>query len=149
MNVNALNYRLDSKAIRFILEHANSKVLITDREFSSVVGPALREMSHPPLVIDIDDPMYDDAQSDSVLLGEKNYEQFLDEGDDNDTFDPLTDEWQALADRLNDAKIDFLVPPHIRFRGQVGEQGTLFIADPSGNALEFKGFKNLNQLFAC
>jgi extradiol dioxygenase family protein len=59
------------------------------------------------------------------------------------------DEWQALADRLNDAKIDFLVPPHIRFRGQVGEQGTLFIADPSGNALEFKGFKNLTQLFAC
>lgn len=95
--LNALNYRLDSAAIRFILEHANSKVLITDREFSSVVGPALREMSHPPLVIDIDDPMYDDAQADSVLLGEKNYEQFLDEGDDRDSFAPLTDEWQALA----------------------------------------------------
>ena len=95
--LNELNYRLDSAAIRFILEHANSKVLITDREFSSVVGPALREMSHPPLVIDIDDPMYDDAQSNSVLLGEKNYEQFLDEGDDSDTFAPLTDEWQALA----------------------------------------------------
>ncbi|MFT5446410.1 MAG: fatty-acyl-CoA synthase [Gammaproteobacteria bacterium] len=95
--LNALNYRLDSAAIRFILEHANSKVLITDREFSSVIGPALREMSHPPLVIDIDDPMYDDAQSDSVLLGEKDYEQFLDEGDDSDTFAPLIDEWQALA----------------------------------------------------
>jgi extradiol dioxygenase family protein len=58
------------------------------------------------------------------------------------------DEWEKLADRLHMAKIDFLVAPYIRFRGQIGEQGTLFIADPAGNALEFKGFKNLNNLFA-
>jgi len=58
------------------------------------------------------------------------------------------DEWQKLADRLIAAKIDFLVEPYIRFRGQSGEQATLFIADPAGNALEFKGFRNLNQLFA-
>jgi extradiol dioxygenase family protein len=58
------------------------------------------------------------------------------------------DEWQNLADRLIAEKIDFLVEPYIRFRGQPGEQGTLFIADPAGNALEFKGFRNLNQLFA-
>ena len=57
-------------------------------------------------------------------------------------------EWHKLVDRLTAAKIDFLVGPHIRFRGQTGEQGTLFIVDPAGNALEFKGFKNLNQLFA-
>ena len=58
-------------------------------------------------------------------------------------------EWDKLVDRLTVAKTDFLVKPHIRFRGQPGEQGTLFIADPAGNALEFKGFKNLDQLFAC
>jgi extradiol dioxygenase family protein len=58
------------------------------------------------------------------------------------------DEWQKLADRLSEAKIDFRVAPYIRFRGQTGEQGTLFIVDPAGNALEFKGFRNLNQLFA-
>ena len=58
------------------------------------------------------------------------------------------DEWQKLADRLSEAKIDFRVAPHIRFRGQTGEQGTLFLVDPAGNALEFKGFRNLNQLFA-
>lgn len=57
-------------------------------------------------------------------------------------------EWEALADRLRAAKIGFLVEPYIRFRGQAGEQGTLFIADPSGNPLEFKGFRDLNQLFA-
>jgi extradiol dioxygenase family protein len=42
----------------------------------------------------------------------------------------------------------FIVEPHIRFRGQAGEQGTLFVRDPAGNALEFKGFSDLNQLFA-
>jgi hypothetical protein len=57
-------------------------------------------------------------------------------------------EWQALADRLRSMDIDFLVEPYIRFHGQAGEQGTLFIADPSGNALEFKGFNDMNQLFA-
>lgn len=58
------------------------------------------------------------------------------------------DEWQILADRLIAEKIEFLIEPYIRFRGQPGEQGTLFIVDPAGNALEFKGFRNLNQLFA-
>lgn len=58
------------------------------------------------------------------------------------------DEWQKLADRIQATNVEFMVAPYIRFRGQVGEQGTLFIADPAGNALEFKGFKSLSRLFA-
>jgi extradiol dioxygenase family protein len=57
-------------------------------------------------------------------------------------------EWQALADRLTDAGIEFVIEPHIRFRGQAGEQGTFFITDPSGNAIELKGFADPGQLFA-
>lgn len=57
-------------------------------------------------------------------------------------------EWQALADRLTEARVEFVIEPYIRFRGQAGEQGTFFIADPSGNAIEFKGFADLSQLFA-
>lgn len=58
------------------------------------------------------------------------------------------DEWQALADRLRDAGIDFVIEPHIRFPGLPGEQATMFFLDPSGNALEFKAFANLDQVFA-
>ena len=60
---------------------------------------------------------------------------------------PLAD-WQALADRLRDAGIDFVIEPHIRFPGQPGEQATMFFLDPSGNALEFKAFADLAQVFA-
>ena len=60
---------------------------------------------------------------------------------------PLAD-WQALADRLRDAGIDFVIEPHIRFPGLPGEQATMFFLDPSGNALEFKAFADLNQVFA-
>lgn len=51
------------------------------------------------------------------------------------------DEWQTLADRLA-GEVDFIIEPHIRYEGQVGEQGTMFFLDPSGNALEFKGFRD-------
>ncbi|MEQ8743559.1 VOC family protein [Parasphingorhabdus sp.] len=56
--------------------------------------------------------------------------------------------WQALADRLAAAGVKFVIPPTIRFRGQVGEQATMFFQDPSGNALEFKAFASDDQLFA-
>ena len=56
--------------------------------------------------------------------------------------------WQALADRLTAHKIDFVIAPTIRFKGQVGEQATMFFCDPSGNALEFKAFASDDQLFA-
>lgn len=57
-------------------------------------------------------------------------------------------DWQVLADRLEAAGISFGIAPHIRFKGQVGEQATMFFRDPSGNALEFKAFGDDDQLFA-
>lgn len=57
-------------------------------------------------------------------------------------------DWQALKDRLIDANTDFVIDPYIRFKGETGEQATLFFLDPSGNALEFKSFKNPEDLFA-
>lgn len=58
------------------------------------------------------------------------------------------DEWNQLAHHLKDKKVKFVIDPYIRFAGDVGEQATMFLLDPSGNALEFKGFKNMDQLFA-
>lgn len=56
--------------------------------------------------------------------------------------------WKALALRLRNAGMDFVIEPHIRFQNQVGEQATLFLFDPSGNALEFKAFADPAQIFA-
>jgi len=58
------------------------------------------------------------------------------------------DTFHELASRLKQKDIDFIIKPYIRFEGQVGEQATMFFKDPSGNALEFKAFKDINQLFA-
>jgi extradiol dioxygenase family protein len=55
--------------------------------------------------------------------------------------------WQALADRLRQHGIEFLIPPRVRFEGEPGEQGTFFIRDPSGNALEFKSFRERDRMF--
>lgn len=58
-------------------------------------------------------------------------------------------EWHALADRLRAADVKFVLEPHLRFAGQPGEQATLFLLDPSGNAIEFKAFADIaGQLFA-
>jgi hypothetical protein len=56
--------------------------------------------------------------------------------------------WQHLAAKLKSANIAFVIEPYIRFEGEVGEQATMFFYDPSGNALEFKAFKDETQLFA-
>lgn len=56
--------------------------------------------------------------------------------------------WQDLADRLQAAGTDFIIAPQVRFKGQPGEQATLFFLDPSGNALEFKAFANDDMVFA-
>ncbi|NQW26627.1 MAG: VOC family protein [Flammeovirgaceae bacterium] len=56
--------------------------------------------------------------------------------------------WMSLAERLKDMGINFIIEPYIRFVGQPGEQATMFFKDPSGNALEFKAFKDIGQLFA-
>ncbi|MEH6583887.1 MAG: VOC family protein [Halioglobus sp.] len=59
------------------------------------------------------------------------------------------DQWQCLADKLQESEIRFVIEPYTRFKGQPGEQATMFLLDPSGNPLEFKAFKNINeQLFA-
>ena len=57
-------------------------------------------------------------------------------------------QWTKLAEKLKAKKIEFVIEPYIRFEGQVGEQATLFFLDPENNALEFKAFKNMEQLFA-
>ncbi|MEM7783554.1 MAG: VOC family protein [Planctomycetota bacterium] len=56
--------------------------------------------------------------------------------------------WKELAENLRAAGIDFVIEPYILFEGEVGEQATMFFLDPSGNALEFKAFQDLGQLFA-
>ena len=58
------------------------------------------------------------------------------------------DRWEALAERLKMAGIKFEIEPYIRFKGEVGEQATMFIYDPAGNALEFKAFADMSQVFA-
>ena len=58
------------------------------------------------------------------------------------------DEWDALAARVKKAGIDFVIEPYIRFKGEPGEQATMFFLDPSGNALEFKAFADKSQIFA-
>lgn len=57
-------------------------------------------------------------------------------------------QWQAMADRLAAVGTKFVIEPYIRFKGEPGEQATMFFLDPSGNALEFKAFANLDSLFA-
>ncbi len=56
-------------------------------------------------------------------------------------------EWEALGQKLEKAKVPFILEPKVRFKGKVGEQGTFFVLDPSGNALEFKTFKSQKSIF--
>lgn len=58
------------------------------------------------------------------------------------------DDWRTLADRLEAAAVDFVIEPHTRFAGEPGEQSTMFVLDPSGNALEFKAFADDSMVFA-
>lgn len=57
-------------------------------------------------------------------------------------------EWEALAEKLKAAGTTFVIEPYVRFKGEVGEQYTMFFLDPSGNAVEFKAFANMSSLFA-
>ena len=57
-------------------------------------------------------------------------------------------EWQAMADKLTAAGVQFVIAPYIRFKGEVGEQATMFFLDPSGNAIEFKAMAHPDRLFA-
>lgn len=58
------------------------------------------------------------------------------------------DQWEALARKVREAGITFVIEPYVRFKGEPGEQATMFFLDPTGNALEFKAFQDLGQLFA-
>jgi len=57
-------------------------------------------------------------------------------------------QWHELAERLQAARTEFIIEPHIRFKGEPGEQATMFLLDPSGNAIEFKAFEHIENLFA-
>ncbi|MCP3915152.1 MAG: glyoxalase [bacterium] len=56
--------------------------------------------------------------------------------------------WEALAARLRAAEVEFVIEPHVRFAGEIGEQATLFLRDPAGNAIEVKAFRDPARLFA-
>jgi len=58
------------------------------------------------------------------------------------------EDFETFSAHLKAQKIDFIIEPYIRFKGQLGEQATMFFYDPSGNALEFKAFKDTSQIFA-
>ncbi len=90
--LNALNYRLDSDSIAQILDHAESKVLITDREFSAIIKDALKKCRCAPLIIDIDEPSVG-----GELLGKYDFETFLAMGDPNFKWSPPQDEWEAIS----------------------------------------------------
>jgi fatty-acyl-CoA synthase len=91
--LNTLNIRLDPDAIAFQLTHGEAKVLITDREFSHVVKPALSRLERPILVIDIDDPPHEGG----TLVGKMNYEAFLREGDSHFDWSPPEDEFGPIS----------------------------------------------------
>lgn len=57
-------------------------------------------------------------------------------------------DWEHLSEKLKSQNIDFIIEPYVRFKGELGEQATMFFSDPEGNALEFKAFKDMKQVFA-
>jgi len=91
--LNALNTRLDARAIAFMLEHGEARVLLVDREFSTLATAALGMIDHAPLVIGVDDPVYD---GDGELLGVE-YEAYLSRGDPEYAWRAPADEWDAIA----------------------------------------------------
>lgn len=91
--LNTLNTRLDAEAIAFMLEHGEAKVLFTDREFFPVVDKALKMLQKRLLVIDVDDPLYQDGNAFGIM----EYESFLKEGDDRFEWSPPADEWDAIT----------------------------------------------------
>ena len=91
--LNALNTRLDAAALAFILDHGDCKLLMTDREYSSVITEALSLAKSNPIVIDIEDP----AAAGGEFIGEMEYEEFLATGDPEFNWSGPTDEWKAIS----------------------------------------------------
>jgi fatty-acyl-CoA synthase len=92
--LNTINTRLDARTVAYILEHAESKALITDREYAAVVGPALKQLGRRLLVVDVDDPLHEGA---GERLGDVEYEAFLSEGSAEFEDALPADERQAIA----------------------------------------------------
>ena len=93
--LNTINTRLDAKTVSYILDHAEAKVLIVDRQLHSVVNKALENVKSKPLIIDIQDDNAD--QSLLKKIGDKEYEDFLNTGDENYVWKKPKDEWQAIS----------------------------------------------------
>ena len=93
--INAINTRLDSKTISYILNHSEAKVLIVDRQFHDVIKKALEDVKHEIKIIDIDDK--DANLKDSKAIGSLEYEDFLNTGDEDYIWKLPKDEWQAIA----------------------------------------------------
>jgi len=92
--LNTLNTRLDAQAIAFMLDHGEARVLFTDREFAPTVEKALGLCKSRPLVIDVDDALY---EGDGAALGEVEYEAFIATGDEAFEWQAPPDEWDAIA----------------------------------------------------
>lgn len=90
--LNTINTRLDAATVAFILDHAESRVLITDKEFHATASAALEQCSVTPLIIDVDD-----AQAEGELISDIEYESFLSEGDAEFVWSLPRDEWQAIS----------------------------------------------------
>lgn len=91
--LNTLNTRLDAEALAFILDHAECKMLLTDREFSPLIKEALTLTKARPIVIDIDDSLAESGE----LIGDMEYEAFLATGDPEFDWQGPVDEWQAIS----------------------------------------------------
>ncbi len=92
--LNALNTRLDAASIAFMLEHGEAKALIVDREFAAVIREALGSLARKPLVIDVDDPLYEGPGS---ACGSLDYEAFLATGSPDHAWPMPSDEWDSIA----------------------------------------------------
>ena len=93
--LNTINVRLDAKTVQYILEHSEAKVFIVDRQFHSVISKVMEQLKNKPIIIDIQD----DFAEQSLLkkIGEHEYEDFLNTGDDNYIWKRPKDEWQAIS----------------------------------------------------
>lgn len=94
--LNSINTRLDAEAIAFIMQHAETKVLFVEKEFSVVVDKALRMLPNKPLVIDIEDINFE-GTPEMHSLGSMTYDQLLAEGDEDYEYPPLENEWDAIT----------------------------------------------------